>query len=156
VTDAAAAEDGNVLDMGLILVVFRPADWPWAPKPPGVTANHDRLLVVGTKRRGPKQPIKPLPEDLRDDGPPLYADTPRFVLHEGLFRNAAPYLVPLEALEQKREALFGGNYAGAVDEIGSSRDGEYRLSRHIDKIFFKGEQRFHDLFRVCDRIPRWS
>jgi hypothetical protein len=144
----------TVLDTGLLLVVFRPADWPWGPQA-GVTATHDRLLLVGTKRRGPKQPIKPLPDDLRDDGPPLYADTPRFVLHEGAVRNGSPHLVPLDALEQKREALFGGNYAGALDDTGSTRNDEYRLSRLIDEVFFKGEQRYLDLFRVRDRIPRW-
>jgi hypothetical protein len=152
VTDSSA--HGDELDTGLLLVVFRPADFPWGPQA-GVTATHDRLLVVGTKRRGPKQPIKPLPDDLRDDGPPLYTDIPRVVLHEAPVRNASPYLVLLDALEQKREALFGGNYAGALDDTGSTRNDEYRLSRHIDEVFFKGEQRHFDLFRVRDRIPRW-
>jgi hypothetical protein len=54
------------LDTGLLLVVSRPADWPWGPKA-RVSGTEDRLLLVGTKRRGPKQPIKPLPEDLCDD-----------------------------------------------------------------------------------------
>jgi hypothetical protein len=142
------------LDTGLVLVVFRPADWPWGRKA-GVSATEDRLLLVGTKRRGPKQPIKPLPEDLREDGPPLYADVPRFVLHDGGMRNAPPYLVPLEALQERREVLFRGNYAGALDEPGSPRKDEYRLSDLVDQVFFKGEQRFLHLYAVRDFIMRW-
>jgi hypothetical protein len=142
------------LDTGLVLVVFRPADLPWGRRT-GVSATEDRLLLVGTKRRGPKQPIKPLPEDLREDGPPLYADVPLLVLHEGGVRNAPPYLVPLEAFQDGREVLFGGNYAGALDEPGSPRQDEYRLSELVDQAFFKGEQRFTDLYAVRDFIMRW-
>jgi hypothetical protein len=141
------------LDTRLLLVVFRPADWPWG-RNAGVSATADRLLLVGTKRRGPKQPIKPLPEDLRDDGPPLYADVPRFVLHEGVVRNASPHLVPLEALQEKRELLFGGNYAGALDEPASPRQDESRLADLVDRVFFKGEQRFLRLYAVRDFIMR--
>lgn len=143
------------LDAGLLLVVFRPADWPWGPRA-GVSATEDRLLLVGTKRRGPKQSIKPLPEDLCDDGPPLYANVPPFVLHEGAVRNAPPYLVPLSALDEKLEVLFRGNYAGALDEPAATRRDEDRLSDLVDHVFFKGEQRFLHLYAIRDSIVRLS
>ena len=75
--------------------------------------------------------------------PPLYADTRRFVLHEGAV--APRYLVPLVGLEEQREALFAGNCAGALDETGSHRNDEYRLSDLVDRVFFKGEHRYRHL-----------
>jgi hypothetical protein len=67
-----------------------------------------RESCLGGKHRagGPTQRIRALPDDLLDDGPPLYADTRRFVLHEGAV--APRYLVPLVGLEEQREALFAG------------------------------------------------
>jgi hypothetical protein len=69
-----------------------------------------RESCLGGKHRagGPTPCIRALPDDLLDDGPPLYADTRRFVLHEGAVRNARRYLVPLVGLEEQREALFAG------------------------------------------------
>ena len=33
------------LETGLVLVVFRPADWPWEPLQAGVIADENRVLV---------------------------------------------------------------------------------------------------------------
>lgn len=136
---------------GITLVVFRPADWPVSPRP-GPSETHDLLLLVGTKRRGPKQPIKALPDDLREDGPPLYSDVPRFVLQEAAVRNAAPALVPLDALEKAQHVRMGRNYAGRLDDDGFGRDDRYRLSRLVDERFFKGDQRYFNLFAVHDDV----
>lgn len=134
---------------GLALVVFRPVNWPMGLRP-GVSEMHDVLLLVGTKRRGPKQPIQPLPDDLRDDGPPLYANVPPFVLHEAAVRNAAPILMPLIALEQGQHVQMGRNYAGRLDDEGFGHDSQYRLSRLVDERFFRSEQRYFNLFAVHD------
>lgn len=138
---------------GITLTVFRPVNWPVGPRL-GPSETHDVLLLVGTKRRGPKQPIKALPDDLRDDGPPLYSEAPRFVLHEGAFRNAPPVLVPLVALEQKQQVRRGRNYAGRLDDYGFDRDDQYRLSITVDERFFKGEQRYFNLFAVHDDVVK--
>ena len=136
------------LEMGLVLVVFRPADWPWEPVRPGVTAEEDEVLVVGTKRRGPKQPIEPLPEEWRDYGPPLYRDTPRFVLEEAHVGRGAPHLVPLDALHGKGQARFSGRYAGHLGEDSS------KFEMFIEDVFFKGEARDYGVFPIHDNIVR--
>jgi hypothetical protein len=145
------------LETGLVLVVFRPAEWPWEPVQPGVTANENRVLVVGTKRRGPKQPIEPLPEEWRGDGPPMHAATPRFVLEESQISHAAPHLVPLGALQAKQhaEAWFGGRqcqhsgrYAGYLGED------SYKFDMFVEKVFFRGEERNYRLYPIHDHIVR--
>jgi hypothetical protein len=78
------------------------------------------------------------------------------VLHEGAVLNAPPYLVPLSALEEKREVLFRGNYAGALDAPAATRRDEDRLSDLVDHVFFKGEQRFLHLYAIRDFIVRLS
>lgn len=138
---------------GIALVVFRPADWLVGTRP-GPSETHDVLLLVGTKRRGPKQPIKALPDDLREDGPPLYGDAPRVVLHEAAVRNAPPILMPLAAFEQKQCVRMGRNYAGRLDDDGFGRDDRYRLSRTVDERFFKGEQRYFNVFAVHDDVVK--
>lgn len=135
------------LETGLVLVVFRPADWPWEPVKPGVTADEDRVLVVGTKRRGPKKPIKPLPDEWRQDGPPMHATTPRFVLEQSLVGSLAPpHLVPLGALQAKQNAQFSGRYAGYLGE------GLYKFDVFVEKVFFRGEERNYDLYPIHDHI----
>ena len=136
------------LEIGLVLVVFRAADWPWEPVRPGVTADNDEVLVVGTRRRGPKQPIKPLPEEWQHDGPPLYRDTPRFVLEEAHVGRSAPHLVPLELLQAKDQAQFSGRYAGRLGED------SFKFAMFIEDVFFKGEDRGYGVFPIHDNIVR--
>lgn len=137
------------LAMGLILVVFRAADWPWEPVRPGVTADEDFVLLVGTKRRGPKQPIKPLPEEWREDGPPLYADTPRFVMEEAHIAHAPPHLKPLDALQAKRRSQYSGRYAGRLG------DDSHKFEVFVEQLFFKGLERNYQLFPIHDHILRF-
>jgi hypothetical protein len=136
------------LETGLVLVVFRAADWPWEPVKPGVTADEDRVLVVATKRRGSKQPIKPLPEEWLKDGPPLYAAAPRFVLEEAHVAHRPPHLVPLAALEAKRHAQYSGRYAGHLGEQ------SYKFDEFVEKVFFRGAERRYGLFPIHDFLMR--
>jgi hypothetical protein len=104
--------------------------------------------LVGTKRRGPKQPIKPLPEEWRGDGLPTYAATPRFVLEESQLSHAAPHLVPLGALQAKQHAQHSGRYAGYLGED------SYKFDMFVEKVFFRGKERNYRLYPIHDRIVR--
>lgn len=98
------------------------------------------------------QRIRALPDDLLDDGPPLYADTRRFVLHEGAVRNAPRYLVPLVGLEEQREALFAGGTALARSTRPARRETTSTGSATSSTGCSSRESIGTDIFRVRDRF----
>jgi len=111
-TSDAGADDARREISGEMNDVHRALRGDYRPLLEAHAVGHGRRppreSCLGAKHRagGPTQRIRALPDDLLDDGPPLYADTRRFVLHEGAV--APRYLVPLVGLEEQREALFAG------------------------------------------------
>lgn len=81
--------------MGMIINVYRPADFPDCSLN-GISASYNRLCVVNVD--GPDEPSD---------------DCPAFVLKPSNIENGLPKLVPEEDVENW--TVMGGNYAGTSD-----------------------------------------
>jgi len=132
---------------GLILSVYRPADLPDCTNG-GLTSQHDRIIVVGTRRHSDEE-WQPFGEELHL--PDWGQDLPQFILVESAVPGVyEPNLVPVEYIEKGSNTkeyagpMFGGNFAGTSD----SRWTE--LSR---TVFGHSQQQ---VVPVHDRVESWA
>ena len=132
---------------GLILSVYRAADRSDCTNG-GVSATHDRIIVVGTKRHVDKN-WQPLPESLML--PDWGQDLPQFILVESAVPALyGPHLVPLEYVEKGSNTkeyagpMMGGNYAESSDS---------RWCRLSHDIFGRDHQ---SIAPIHDRVESWA
>jgi hypothetical protein len=132
---------------GLLLHVYRQAD-PLFPdcSNGGVSAKHNRLIVVGTKRHD--EDMKPLPRESQVFSPS--DEAPAVVLVEsGVPGLYGPHLEPLEYVDAHNTKAYagpmaGGNYAGTCDSRWAA------LGRDVF-----GHDRL-DIVAVHDRFESWD
>jgi hypothetical protein len=131
---------------GLLLHVYRHGDPGWPDTTAGgVSATHDKLVLVGTQRYG--EDWKPLSASLM--APEANDKHPKVVLVQAHVPNAPPHLVPLEYVEKGRNTkeyagpMFGGNYA----------TGDSRFSDLGPKVF---EGQRLGAVAIHDRVESWA
>jgi len=120
---------------GLLIHVYRHSDPRWGDSSNGgISATHDKLVVVGTKKHG--EELKPLPRESQVFTPT--DEAPAVVLVESAVPHYyGPHLEPLELHDKHNTQEYagpydGGNYAGTSDSrwaaLGRDVFGHDRLS----------------------------